>query len=82
MAEFNIDASSSKCSARAGTLSINNHEIKTPAFMPVGTYGAVKTLSPKEISSIGYKLILANTYHIFLRPGIEILKKSGEYVDL
>ena len=44
--------------------------------MPVGTYGAVKTLSPNEISSIGYDLILANTYHIYLRPGIDILKES------
>ena len=76
MAEFKLDASSSQCSARAGTLSINNKNIKTPVFMPVGTYGAVKTLSPNEVSSIGYELILANTYHIYLRPGIEILKKS------
>jgi len=76
MAEFKLDASSSQCSARAGTISINNKKIKTPVFMPVGTYGAVKTLSPNEISSIGYDLILANTYHIYLRPGIDILKES------
>tara|TARA_Y100000590_G_C15664008_1_gene993784 strand:- start:609 stop:1748 length:1140 start_codon:yes stop_codon:yes gene_type:complete len=77
MAEFKLDASSSQSSARAGTISINNKKIKTPVFMPVGTYGAVKTLSPGEISSIGYNLILANTYHIYLRPGIDILKKSN-----
>ena len=76
MAEFKLDASSSDCSARAGTISINNKEIQTPVFMPVGTYGAVKTLLPSEISSVGYKLILANTYHIYMRPGIEILKQS------
>ena len=76
MAEFKLDASSSQCSARAGTISINNKKINTPVFMPVGTYGAVKTLSPNEISSIGYDLILANTYHLYLRPGIDILKQS------
>ena len=76
MAEFKLDASCSSCSARAGTISINNKQIKTPVFMPVGTYGAIKTLSPSEISSVGYKLILANTYHIYMRPGIEILKQS------
>tara|TARA_B100000700_G_C14955866_1_gene813961 strand:- start:257 stop:1396 length:1140 start_codon:yes stop_codon:yes gene_type:complete len=76
MAEFKLDASSSQSSARAGTISINNKKIKTPVFMPVGTYGAVKTLSPNEISSIGYELILANTYHIYLRPGMDILKES------
>ena len=76
MAEFKLDASSSQCSARAGTIFINNKKINTPVFMPVGTYGAVKTLSPNEISSIGYDLILANTYHLYLRPGIDILKQS------
>tara|TARA_B100001123_G_C15255287_1_gene1004451 strand:- start:613 stop:1749 length:1137 start_codon:yes stop_codon:yes gene_type:complete len=76
MAEFKLDASCSDSSARAGTISINNKQIYTPVFMPVGTYGAVKTLSPTEVSSIGYKLILANTYHIYIRPGIDTLKKS------
>ena len=76
MADFTIDATCLESSARSGTLLINNQKIKTPVFMPVGTYGAVKTLMPNEIASIGYNLILANTYHMFLRPGVEILKKS------
>lgn len=76
MADFTIDAKCLESSARSGTLLINNQKIKTPVFMPVGTYGAVKTLMPNEISSIGYNLILANTYHMFLRPGVEILKNS------
>jgi len=76
MAEFRIDAKCSESSARSGTLLINNQKIKTPVFMPVGTYGAVKTLTPNEISSIGYNLILANTYHMFLRPGVDVLKQS------
>jgi len=75
MADFTIDAKCLESSARSGTLLINNQKIKTPVFMPVGTYGAVKTLMPNEIASIGYNLILANTYHMFLRPGVEILKK-------
>jgi len=76
MADFQIDAKCIESSARSGTLLINNQKIKTPVFMPVGTYGAVKTLMTNEISSIGYNLILANTYHMFLRPGVETLKKS------
>ena len=74
MSKFEINVSSSECSARAGLLTINNHQIETPVFMPVGTYGAVKTLSPHEINDMNYKIILANTYHIYLRPGMEILK--------
>ena len=77
MAVFKIDAKCSNTSARCGTLLINNKKVETPVFMPVGTYGAVKTLHPKEISSIGYNLILANTYHMFLRPGTEILKQAN-----
>ena len=74
MSKFEINVSSSECSARAGLLTINNHQVETPVFMPVGTYGAVKTLSPHEINDMNYKIILANTYHIYLRPGMEILK--------
>ena len=76
MSKFKIDANSSDCSARAGELSINSHKVLTPVFMPVGTYGAIKTLSPNEVDNMNYKIILANTYHLYLRPGIEILKSS------
>ena len=76
MSKFEIDASSSDCSARAGTLSLNNHKVETPVFMPVGTYGAVKTLSANEVNNMNYKIILANTYHLYLRPGTDILKSS------
>jgi len=76
MADFHIDAQCKESSARSGTLTINNKTIETPVFMPVGTYGAVKTLLPNEISSMGYNLILANTYHMFLRPGVDVLKQS------
>ena len=76
MADFHIDAQCKESSARSGILTINNKTIETPVFMPVGTYGAVKTLLPNEISSMGYNLILANTYHMFLRPGVDVLKQS------
>ena len=76
MADFQIDAQCKESSARSGVLTINNKKVETPVFMPVGTYGAIKTLFPKEISSMGYNLILANTYHMFLRPGVDVLKKS------
>jgi len=76
MSKFEIDASSSDCSARAGTLSLNNHKVETPVFMQVGTYGAVKTLSANEVNDMNYKIILANTYHLYLRPGTDILKSS------
>lgn len=63
--------------ARAGSLKLPHAEIETPVFMPVGTQATVKTLSPDEIKAIGYKLILGNTYHLNLRPGIELIKEFG-----
>lgn len=51
--------------------------IETPVFMPVGTQGSVKTLSSDDVHNMGYRLILANTYHLFLRPGLELIQKAG-----
>ena len=53
----------------------NGKEVLTPVFMPVGTQASIKSLSQNDLSNIGYALILANTYHLYLRPGIEVLKK-------
>lgn len=61
--------------ARIGQLSTNRGLINTPAFMPIGTYGPVKTLSPKDLNDVGSQIILGNTYHLYLRPGIELIKK-------
>ncbi len=61
--------------ARIGQLSTKRGLINTPAFMPIGTYGPVKTLSPKDLNDIGSQIILSNTYHLYLRPGIELIKK-------
>lgn len=64
--------------ARAGTLSIApGVEVSTPAFMPVGTVGSVKGLWQEDLDEIGYRLILGNTYHLFLRPGHELVRARG-----
>ena len=67
--------------ARAGHFVINSHLIKTPCFMPVGTAATVKTMSASEISNFGYKIILANTFHLMLRPGVDIISKHGGIHD-
>ncbi|MCX7990998.1 MAG: tRNA guanosine(34) transglycosylase Tgt [Proteobacteria bacterium] len=61
-------------SARVGIFKTRHYGFTTPCFMPVGTNGAVKTLSSKELEEIGYEIILSNTYHLYLKPGEEIIK--------
>ena len=63
--------------ARRGTLEFKRGHIETPAFMPVGTYGSVKGLSPQEVEELGADIILGNTFHLMLRPGTEIVKQHG-----
>jgi queuine tRNA-ribosyltransferase len=63
--------------ARRGRLQLAHGTIETPTFMPVGTYGAVKTVSPDELHALGAQIILGNTYHLYLRPGLEILEHFG-----
>ncbi len=63
--------------ARAGFITTDRGLIHTPFFMPVGTNGTVKAMSPEEISDMGYEIILSNTYHLYLRPGHETIKKLG-----
>ncbi|MDD4187821.1 MAG: tRNA guanosine(34) transglycosylase Tgt [Bacilli bacterium] len=63
--------------ARLGKVKTNYGEFETPMFMPVGTQGTVKTLSPEEVKEIGAGIILANTYHLWLRPGEDIIAKAG-----
>jgi len=75
MAFFTVDKSCIKTSARTGTIKTDHGIINTPAFMPIGTYAAIKTLSTDEIKKLNYNLILSNTYHLYLRPGMEILEK-------
>lgn len=63
--------------ARTALIETERGIIHTPAFMPVGTNGTVKAMTPDEIEEIGYEIILSNTYHLYLRPGHEIIKKLG-----
>ena len=64
-------------SARIGIIHTDHGSIETPVFMPVGTIGAVKTFSSEELIDIGFKIILGNTYHLYLRPGMEIINIAG-----
>jgi queuine tRNA-ribosyltransferase len=63
--------------ARRGRLTLNHGVIETPIFMPVGTYGTVKAMSPEELKEIGSQIILGNTFHLWLRPGVETMSKFG-----
>ncbi len=63
--------------ARCGVLRTAHGEIETPVFMPVGTRGAVKAALPGRLREMGYDLILANTYHLYLRPGMEVIEEAG-----
>lgn len=63
--------------ARRGTLTLRRGLVQTPAFMPVGTYGTVKSLTPEEVSADGAEIILGNTFHLMLRPGADIIRKHG-----
>ncbi len=68
--------------ARRGHLTFERGVVETPAFMPVGTYGTVKAMTPEEMQGIGVQIILGNTFHLMLRPGTEIIKKHGDLHDL
>lgn len=63
--------------ARRGTISLAHGEVQTPAFMPVGTYGSVKTLSPAEIRETSAQIVLGNTFHLWLRPGLDVIAAHG-----
>jgi len=75
MLEFELLARDGQ--ARRGRLRVTHGTIETPVFMPVGTYGAVKAMSPRELEETGAQIILGNTFHLWLRPGIDILRKFG-----
>ena len=74
---FKLEAITSTTSARAGIINTDHGIIETPFFMPVGTYGAVKTFSSEEIKLLPSNILLSNTYHLYLRPGTNILQSAG-----
>jgi queuine tRNA-ribosyltransferase len=63
--------------ARRGRLTLAHGVVDTPAFMPVGTYGSVKAMSPEEIRGLGAQIVLGNTFHLWLRPGLEVIAAHG-----
>ncbi len=74
---FRIQAKDSSTRARAGVLCTPHGDVETPVFMPVATQGTVKAISQEELGSLGVRAILANSYHLYLRPGTEVVKKAG-----
>ena len=63
--------------ARRGTLHLAHGSVETPVFMPVGTYGTVKAMAPNELEEIGARIVLGNTFHLWLRPGLDIVRAHG-----
>ncbi|MBJ2134934.1 tRNA guanosine(34) transglycosylase Tgt [Paraglaciecola chathamensis] len=77
--QFELDNTDGK--ARRGRLKFDRGVVETPAFMPVGTYGTVKGMTPEELDDTGAHICLGNTFHLMLRPGTEIIKQHGDLHD-
>ena len=75
--EFKVTAKDEKTFARAGLLTLPHGKVMTPCYMPVGTQASVKALSPEDVLACGSEILLANTYHLMLRPGADLLEKMG-----
>jgi queuine tRNA-ribosyltransferase len=75
MAAFTLVATEGN--ARSGTLQLTHGAVETPCFMPVGTAATVKSLTPADLHATGAQIILANDYHLWLRPGLRVLEAAG-----
>ena len=75
--KFVLEKTSSQSKGRAGVITTPHGEIQTPVFMPVGTQGTVKAVSPDELITLGTQMILGNTYHLYLRPGDDLIHNAG-----
>ena len=75
MIDFKVTATDG--AARCGSLALAHGTVDTPVFMPVGTYGTVKAMSPAELKEIGAQIVLGNTFHLWLRPGLEVIAAHG-----
>ncbi len=72
-----FEVSATDGAARRGELTLVHGTVQTPAFMPVGTYGTVKAMSPRELVEVGAEIVLGNTFHLWLRPGLAVIEKHG-----
>ena len=77
MTSLTFELQATDGAARRGRLTFDRGTVETPAFMPVGTYGSVKAMTPRDIREIGAEIILGNTFHLFLRPGLEVVEQFG-----
>ena len=73
MTAFSFSVTHTDGRARRGTMTTPHGEVETPAFMPVGTQGAVKGITHRDLESIGARIVLGNTYHLYLRPGDDLI---------
>ena len=74
---LNFELLATEGEARRGRLTLNHGTVQTPVFMPVGTYGTVKGVHPSSLEAMGAEIILGNTFHLWLRPGMDILQQFG-----
>src|SRR5690606_33850525 len=77
MTGLNLELMATDGQARRGRITLNHGVVETPIFMPVGTYGSVKAMLPHELKEIGAQIVLGNTFHLWLRPGTEVMQKHG-----
>ncbi|MFY8178598.1 MAG: tRNA guanosine(34) transglycosylase Tgt, partial [Limnohabitans sp.] len=77
MLTFDVLAKDTSSHARRGTLTLNHGVVQTPIFMPVGTYGTVKGVMPRSLEEMGAQIILGNTFHLWMRPGLDVMQSFG-----
>ena len=75
--KFSVTFQDKDSSARCGLIETHHSKIQTPVFMPVGTQGVIKTIDPKILDDINAQIVLSNTYHLYLRPGHNLIYRSG-----
>ena len=75
--QFSVLAEDSQSHARLGRLDLPHGSVETPIFMPVGTYGTVKAMTPRDLTEVKAQIVLGNTFHLWLRPGLEVIKRHG-----
>ena len=77
MLQFELLTTDAASHARRGQLTLNHGVVQTPIFMPVGTYGTVKGVTPRSLEDMGAQIILGNTFHLWMRPGLDVMQSFG-----